>query len=95
MLKNLKEVKEFIVWAKSQNISKAKIGDVEFEISPLHYAQEQIDQEMKNVSSEEEDLYGMPGEKSIDSNDPATFVDELDESSKSEEDDLLMWSTNA
>ena len=35
MITTIKELKEFILWAKEQKISSVKIGDIAFEVSNL------------------------------------------------------------
>lgn len=48
MFKNIKELKEFITWCKSQGIKTAKVGEITFEISEITYVNEvgQIKEEL-------------------------------------------------
>ena len=77
MIKNINELKQFITWCKSQRVSEIKIGEVQVKISELAY----LDQ------VQEAD----PG-KPFSLDDTGTLADG-DELSKSEEEELLYWST--
>lgn len=46
MFKNLSELKEFIVWAQSQNIKTMTVGDISFETSDIHYANKIMTEEV-------------------------------------------------
>lgn len=50
MFKDVAELKNFIVWAKKQGIQKAKIGDIEFEVSIVSQAIDYQASEEKTTS---------------------------------------------
>lgn len=88
---SIEEIKELVTWAKAEGLSSLKVGEIQFEISPHYYVDKQMEKAYANA-------YGQPAPemegKSAYSSDPSTFVDEIEEDKK-EEEDLLMWSTNA
>lgn len=51
MFKTSEELKAFIIWAKSQGLKKAKVGDIEFELSELSYVNEMTDKKEELDSS--------------------------------------------
>lgn len=64
MFKSVKEIQDFIVWAKSEKLKIVKLGDLEVEISELNYieeiaqpsTQEQREDVQSNNADEDEDL---------------------------------------
>lgn len=77
MFKNIDELKDFIVWAKKQQIKSLTVGEVSVEVSDVYYANELV-----NGNSEPIPEYKPSSKRFID--DPQTDVDD---------EELLMWSS--
>lgn len=69
MFKNVEELRDFILWAKSEKLKRIKVGEVEVEISDYALAEDllpstsqtlsaepQSAEELKRIKKEEEDL---------------------------------------
>jgi hypothetical protein len=79
MFSNPKDLKEFIIWAKSQKLRRLKVKDVEFELSEIAFVDDQINlaENLKETSLQSS----------------KTLVD-TEEINPNEEDELLFWSSN-
>ena len=66
MFKNIDEVRQFIEWATKMGLARAKIGNVEFEVSPMKSAEvvsngQFMDPEPEREIKQEDDSdYQMP-----------------------------------
>ncbi len=78
MFKSAQDLKEFILWCKSQKVKSFKNTDIQFELSDLSFLEE-----LSSTTSSEE----------IDEFDSQTLTDTDEEASK-EDEDLLYWSSN-
>lgn len=83
MVKNLDQLKNFIMWCKDNKIKKIDLGDVKFEISELDF----IPEEGKSLNFDNKSNIG---EYNSD-----TLVDTLDEKIDPKDDPDLYWSTNS
>lgn len=81
MFKNVKDLKEFILWAKKQKIKSFQADEIQFELSEIAFA---------------EDLYSSTSSKQKEVTDfeQKTWVDSEESSDPKEEEDLLFWSAN-
>lgn len=78
MFKDAKELKSFILWAKTQKIKSFKIKDIEVELSELNFLPSVDDEPIRELSNITSD----------------TLLDTEDEkTSEQEDDELLYWST--
>ncbi len=79
MISNIQELKDLIIWAKSQSIQSLKIGDVEFKISDIALSQTLIDKYSETSKTENKA-----------SSDTLADTETVD---PKEDDELLMWSS--
>lgn len=52
MFENIEEVKEFMRWCSKMGVSRAKLGEVEFEIFPAKLANDFIEERDRQLVSE-------------------------------------------
>lgn len=71
-VKDLSALKEIVEWARSQKITRLKLGETEIDISPLSYIDQPPSMEFPEMSS------GLS----------KSWVDTLESDKKQEEDDL-------
>lgn len=79
MFKTAQDLKQFILWCKSQKVKAFKNDNIQFELSDIAFIETEI-----SMSNELKD---------IDEFDSKTLVDTDTESDK-EDEDLLYWSSN-
>lgn len=82
MLKNLEDLKQFVLWCKSNKIKAFKNNDIEFELSDLAFVEAFINNEPGDIL------------KDVDLPDSDTFA-EMDPEGKQEDEDLLYWSSQS
>lgn len=85
----LQDLQRFILWAKSEGVSRIKLGDIEvqlLDVAVIHAVESKLSETVASqpliVAGAEERDTGR------------TMVDEAD-ASKSEEEELLYWSANS
>lgn len=82
MISNIDQLKNFIIWCKSNKIKKMDIGDIKFEISELDF----ISEEGKSLNIQNSNLGKYNTE---------TLTDTIDDNMDPSEDPDLYWSTNS
>ena len=80
MLSNIKEIKEFIEWCKSNKVKSFSNGTIAFELSELSFVKELTEPEMNEKVTQAYD---------------ETLIDTAKQDIDKEDEDLLMWSTQA
>ena len=83
MLKNVKELKEFIKWAKANKIKNFKHGDISFELSDLAFVE----------TTDYSEITDFEKKQLIDTDETDLTEQELEERRK-EDEELLFWSAN-
>lgn len=78
MFNNQKELKDFILWCKSQKVKSFKNDNTEFVLSDLAIAEQLI------ADSDEPELDSLSSK----------LLTDTDPEQESEDEDLLYWSTN-
>jgi len=86
MIKDLKELKEFIIWAKKNKVKNVELPEVKFELSELSFIDSMNSIDANPSDEPEVDLQTLTDEAKFE-------IEQLTEEQKTEDEEALYWSS--